>query len=274
MIPGYNHNIRYRDQIFHVQTEDSGVDNPHIITHLFVGGNIVETRKTSYADIVHSERLNEMLVDLMQEQHKGMLRDLIKGRVDDRIDQRSSNAGQLDGPAPLNVGKGQGKESFGFGGVAKPQPEGPKAQPQQAPSTAPPSAEPPQAPAPIKAPAPPQPPTPPSTPQPPTPPSAPQPPTPPSAPAQPPSQPETPAAAAPPPAAADNAGTPPAQEAAQVKAEKTESGELVIEAEALERAFESKDESAVDSIFGEDLISEKSLDEVILSYLADDLKTD
>ena len=48
--------------------------------------------------------------------------------------------------------------------------------------------------------------------------------------------------------------------------------EVVLEAESLARAFESKNESAVDSIFGEDLISEKSLDEVILSYLADDLQ--
>ena len=46
----------------------------------------------------------------------------------------------------------------------------------------------------------------------------------------------------------------------------------VIEAETLQRAFDSKDDSAVDSIFGEDLISEKSLDEVILSYLAEDLR--
>ena len=40
----------------------------------------------------------------------------------------------------------------------------------------------------------------------------------------------------------------------------------------MQKAFESKDESAVDSIFGEDLISEKSLDEVILSYLAEDMQ--
>ncbi len=48
--------------------------------------------------------------------------------------------------------------------------------------------------------------------------------------------------------------------------------ETVIEAETLEKAFDSNDESVVDSIFGEDLISEKSLDEVILSYLAEDMQ--
>ena len=35
--------------------------------------------------------------------------------------------------------------------------------------------------------------------------------------------------------------------------------------------YDTGDDAAVDSIFGEDLISEKSLDEVILSYLAEDM---
>src|SRR5512133_3147640 len=29
---GFNNNIRFRDQVFHVQTEDSGLDQPHVIT--------------------------------------------------------------------------------------------------------------------------------------------------------------------------------------------------------------------------------------------------
>src|SRR5688500_11989222 len=28
---GFNNNIKFRDQVFHVQTEDSGLDAPHII---------------------------------------------------------------------------------------------------------------------------------------------------------------------------------------------------------------------------------------------------
>jgi hypothetical protein len=44
-ILGFNHNIRHRGVVFHVQTEDSGVDNPHLFTHLFHGGTILSTRK-------------------------------------------------------------------------------------------------------------------------------------------------------------------------------------------------------------------------------------
>ena len=47
-ILGYNHNVRYRGLVFHVQTEDSGVLSPHLFTHLFYGGTIISTRKLVY----------------------------------------------------------------------------------------------------------------------------------------------------------------------------------------------------------------------------------
>jgi len=209
MIPGYNHNVKYNDQVYHVQTEDSGRANPHIITHLFIGGNIIESRKTSYADLNEEGYSIKVVVDLMQNQHKAMLKDLIRGQLDEQLASRSVNAAKLDGPAPLNVDAGQHKTSFGIASdapvAAKPvaAPEIPKPAP------------------PVPAPAP------------------------------------EPVAASPSSFFGD-APAPPTDD-------------QVIDAQTLERAFESKDEAAVDSIFGEDLISEKSLDEVILSYLAEDM---
>ena len=44
-VTGFNHNIKHKGKVYHVQTEDSGVNNPHIITHLFVGGNILASKK-------------------------------------------------------------------------------------------------------------------------------------------------------------------------------------------------------------------------------------
>ncbi len=81
-VTGFNHNVKYKGTIFHVQTEDSGVNNPHIITHLFVGGNILASRKTSYADVVTAENLQQVVRQLMEEQHKEMLRNLINGVYD------------------------------------------------------------------------------------------------------------------------------------------------------------------------------------------------
>jgi hypothetical protein len=85
MIVGYNHNIMYKGEVFHVQTEDSGINNPHIITLLYRGGNILASKKTSYADIVRMGNLNQVVEDLMKEQHKEMLRRLKNAEFDERL---------------------------------------------------------------------------------------------------------------------------------------------------------------------------------------------
>src|SRR5690349_22872532 len=81
-ILGYNHNVRYRGLVFHVQTEDSGVAQPHLFTHLFHHGVIVSTRKLVY-DAGSAE---ESIKSLMQAQHKAVLKDLKRGHYDDKID--------------------------------------------------------------------------------------------------------------------------------------------------------------------------------------------
>ena len=97
-VTGFNHNIKHKGSVYHVQTEDSGRNNPHIITHLFVGGNILASKKTSYADILKTENLPQVVRELMEEQHKEMLRNLING-VYDNIDAaggaKSYQPGQL-----------------------------------------------------------------------------------------------------------------------------------------------------------------------------------
>jgi len=89
-VTGFNHNIKHKGKVFHVQTEDSGVNNPHIITHLFVGGNILATRKGSYTDIVEAPNLQDLVRDMMEEQHKEMLRNLING-VYDNVDRSATS---------------------------------------------------------------------------------------------------------------------------------------------------------------------------------------
>ena len=99
MVPGFNHNIKHKGRIFHIQTEDSGPKNPHIITHLFVGGNIVASKKTQYADIVGQQDYEKTVRSMMEEQHKQMLRNLVNG-VFDMVE--TAPAYHLDGPAPMN----------------------------------------------------------------------------------------------------------------------------------------------------------------------------
>jgi len=82
MIPGFNHNVRYKGRIYHVQTEDSGEGSPHITTLLYEGGTILARKRTSYADILTAAQRGAVVRDLMEKQHKEMLRLLKSGRFD------------------------------------------------------------------------------------------------------------------------------------------------------------------------------------------------
>jgi hypothetical protein len=84
MVLGFNHNIQYKGELFHIQTEDSGVDAPHITTLLYLGGTIISSNKTSYADIIKVDNLEKVVEELMKDQHKAMLRRLKSGEFDER----------------------------------------------------------------------------------------------------------------------------------------------------------------------------------------------
>lgn len=84
MVLGFNHNVMYKGEVFHVQTEDSGVKTPHIITLLYRGGVIICSKKTSYSDILMMDNLESVVEELMKAQHKEMLRRLKSGEFDDK----------------------------------------------------------------------------------------------------------------------------------------------------------------------------------------------
>ncbi len=80
---GYNTNVRHKGRVFHIQTEDSGIARPHVITHLFAdGGRVLKTAKTSYADLVALDDVQVRVKKLMQDQHKAMFIALRDGQFD------------------------------------------------------------------------------------------------------------------------------------------------------------------------------------------------
>jgi hypothetical protein len=80
---GFNNNVRHKGRVFHIQTEDSGVKHPHVITHLFAdGGRILKSTKTSYAEFLGEDDLAKKVRSLMQEQHKAMFIALRGGKFD------------------------------------------------------------------------------------------------------------------------------------------------------------------------------------------------
>jgi hypothetical protein len=93
---GFNNNVRHKGRLFHIQTEDSGIRHPHVITHLFMdGGRILKTIKTSYAEHVGNDRLADVVRELMKAQHKTMFIALRDGQFDRIIDgDEASKSGE------------------------------------------------------------------------------------------------------------------------------------------------------------------------------------
>lgn len=111
MQSGFNTNIRHRGTLFHVQSEDSGRGRPHIITHVYHGGTILASEKSSYADRLEEQDLDGVVRSLMEAQHKAVLRRLLGGDLDAVIRERL-------GPAALGEAPGvPGPE----GAVTKPE---------------------------------------------------------------------------------------------------------------------------------------------------------
>lgn len=91
---GFNNNVRHKGRVFHIQTEDSGVRHPHIITHLFAdGGRILKTAKTSYAEFIDAANMGEVVRQMMQEQHKAMFMALRDGQFDHLVDELPARGG-------------------------------------------------------------------------------------------------------------------------------------------------------------------------------------
>jgi len=88
MLSGFDTNFRYRGVLFHVQTEDSGRENPHVITHLFHGGNIIVSEKQEYSNLLVEDDLESVVKKLMQGQHKAILKQLSRGDHDRAIGER------------------------------------------------------------------------------------------------------------------------------------------------------------------------------------------
>ncbi len=98
---GFNNNIKFRDTVFHVQTEDSGLDQPHIITHLFAdGGRVIKSHKRSYAEHTTRSDVAEYVRGLMKAQHLEMVMNLRDGRFDGVIAGRELGGMSLLTEAP------------------------------------------------------------------------------------------------------------------------------------------------------------------------------
>ncbi len=93
MITGFNTDIRHNDKVYHIQTEDKGLQNPYIESLVYVGGEILASKKTSYAEQLKDGGADEKWIGgLMEQQHRTMIAAIKRGRFDNPADATASAA--------------------------------------------------------------------------------------------------------------------------------------------------------------------------------------
>ena len=101
VITGFNTDIEHNGTIYHVQTEDKGLDAPIILSLVYVGGAILASKRSPYDDLVAIGYDAQVLAERLQRQHKLICAAINAGRIDDlkRLQQRAA-APQAEASAP------------------------------------------------------------------------------------------------------------------------------------------------------------------------------
>jgi hypothetical protein len=93
MITGFNTDIKHGDKVYHIQTEDKGLQNPYIESLVYVGGEILASKKTSYAEQLKGGGADEKWIGgLMEQQHRTMIAAIKRGRFEQAADPTKSSA--------------------------------------------------------------------------------------------------------------------------------------------------------------------------------------
>jgi hypothetical protein len=85
MITGYNTDVRHGEVVFHVQTEDKGTSNPFIESLVYVGGQVLASKRASYADLLAEGKDEKEIVALMDHQHRTMIAAIRHGKLDAKM---------------------------------------------------------------------------------------------------------------------------------------------------------------------------------------------
>lgn len=108
MLTGYNTDVKHQGIVYHVQTEDGGTDNPFIVSLIYRGGRILASKKTSYAHLLGTENLISQLRDLLEHQHKSMIKSILTdARISGNAAQAVSSSPAMPSAGPPAPGPGQ-----------------------------------------------------------------------------------------------------------------------------------------------------------------------
>ena len=83
MITGYNTDVEYDGVVYHVQTEDKGLQTPIILSLVYVGGAILASKRAPYDDLITSGFDKQILADRLERQHKLICAAVHAGRIEE-----------------------------------------------------------------------------------------------------------------------------------------------------------------------------------------------
>lgn len=73
MITGYNTDVKHKDRVFHIQTEDRGDQNPYVESFVYVGGEILGGKRTPYPENLRNGGDERAVRELMEHQHRDLI---------------------------------------------------------------------------------------------------------------------------------------------------------------------------------------------------------
>ena len=84
MITGFNTDIEHDGVVYHVQTEDKGLESPLILSLVYVGGAILAAKRSRYEDLIEAGGFTEeVLSKRLKRQHQLICAAINAGRIED-----------------------------------------------------------------------------------------------------------------------------------------------------------------------------------------------
>jgi len=115
VITGFNTDIERDGVVYHVQTEDKGLDSPLILSLVYSGGEILAAKRTTYEDLIAAGFNDEVLAERLKRQHRLICAAINAGRIDDlkRMSSRADGVASALSEAATAVERAQVAPSDG-----------------------------------------------------------------------------------------------------------------------------------------------------------------
>ena len=83
MITGFNTDIEHDGVVYHVQTEDKGLDSPLILSLVYSGGAILASKRSRYEDLIAEGFSEVILAERLKRQHRLICAAIKVGRLEE-----------------------------------------------------------------------------------------------------------------------------------------------------------------------------------------------